>query len=82
MNNSFDDKIDSEEEEIMRKYKEKIGGSLGLNDSSQGDYQRKTVVQINEKEFFELIKNNKERVLVHFYNSDFKKCKELDKALE
>ncbi len=61
--------------------KEKSIDQAGLNNKSDNLVPR-TVVQVNEKEFFDFIKNNKERIVVHFFNSDFEKCKKLDKALD
>ena len=59
-NQSFEESMDSEEEEILRSMKERMGEAVGQAGSLSQNFQRKTVVQINEKEFFDLVKNNKD----------------------
>jgi hypothetical protein len=75
----------SGEREAMRRYKEKIQAKMHIaeiQDSSKvqrhltGGYNEKT-----EKEFFEIIDNKKERVIVHFFHRDFIRCKIIDKHL-
>lgn len=54
--------------------KEKMGESAGIKSDGAKDYQRKIVTEVSEKEFFDMIKNNKDRILAHFFNSSFQKC--------
>ncbi len=78
-NDISEDSMDSDEEEIMRKMKEKMTQAQGGSKKTQalkGGYKL-----VNEKEFFELVKNKKERIVCHFYHPDFMKCKILDKHL-
>lgn len=75
----------SGEREAMRRYREKLEAKMNIEDIQDsnkvqrhltGGYTEKT-----EKEFFEIIENKKERVIVHFYHRDFIRCKIIDKHL-
>ena len=75
---------DNEEQEIMRRMKEKMSNNMmytGPNKENRtalkGSYEEKT-----EKEFFEYIENRKERIIVHFSHEKFERCKIVDMHLK
>lgn len=83
---SSDDSLDSDEEEIMRRMKDKMN-SEALEKKRQREKKDKQTTQtgeykeISEKEFFELIKNKREKIIVNFFHEDFNRCKILDSHL-
>jgi hypothetical protein len=77
--NLSDMSMDSEEEEIVRQMKEKMNYTKEQQNQEKlitGMYQEKS-----EKEFFELIKNKKEKIICHFFHEDFVRCKIIHKHL-
>lgn len=80
VNSDSDLSMDSQEEEIMRKMKEKIidkESQPKKKEFIKGNYREKS-----EKEFFELIKQKKEKIVAHFFHEEFQKCQILHKNLE
>ncbi len=75
----------SGEREVMRKYREKIEAKLNVEDIGDGQHVQRILTggynEKTEKEFFTIIENKKERVLVHFFHKDFIRCKIIDKHL-
>lgn len=78
-----DDSLDSEEEEIMRRMKDKMNTDAieRKRDREKKDKQTTQTgeyLEISEKEFFDLIKNKKEKIIANFFHEDFNRCKILD----
>jgi len=75
----------SGEREAMRRYREKIEAKMNIEDiQDSGKVQRHLTggyTEKTEKEFFEIIENKKERIIVHFFHKDFIRCKIIDKHL-
>lgn len=78
-----DGSLDSDEEEIMRQMKDKLN-SEALEKKRMREKKDKQTTQtgqykeISEKEFFELIKNKREKIIANFHHEDFNRCKILD----
>lgn len=66
--------MDSEEEEIMRQMKEK----MTTQPEREIKKEKGTLQEKNEQEFFDLIKDKKEKIIAHFYHDDFVKCKAMN----
>jgi thiol-disulfide isomerase/thioredoxin len=83
---SSDGSLDSDEEEIMRRMKDKMS-SEAMERKREREKKDKQTTQtgeykeISEKEFFELIKNKKEKIIANFFHEDFNRCKILDSHL-
>lgn len=71
--------MNSEEEEVMRKMKEKM---MSKSDNKQPEHTKGRLEEKSEQEFFELIKAKKEKIIAHFYHKDFEKCLILNFNLE
>ena len=78
-----DGSLDSDEEEIMRRMKDKMNSEAmekkrlrekkDKQKTQTGEYK-----EISEKEFFELIKNKREKIIANFFHEDFNRCKIMD----
>jgi hypothetical protein len=72
--------MDSAEEEIMRRMKNKINSEAyeKLKNKEEDSKQTSltgTYKEVTEKEFFDLIKNKRERIIANFSHEDFNRCK-------
>lgn len=76
--------MDSAEEEIMRRMKDRMGTERDELKKQDEKNKKDTGVlkEINEKEFFELIKNKKEKIIATFFHEDFNRCKILNSHME
>lgn len=76
--------MDSAEEEIMRRMKDRMGTDRDERRKEDEKMKKDTGVlkEIHEKEFFDLIKNKKERIVATFYHEDFNRCKILNSHME
>ena len=75
--------MDSAEEEIMRRMKDKINSDAYEKKRENENKDKQTSLtgqyrDISEKEFFELIKNKREKIIVNFSHEDFNRCKILE----
>ena len=76
------DSISSGEREILDRLKEKYQENIKINNSKNVQKELTGVyLEKNEKDFFKLIENKKERIVCHFYHNDFQRCLILDKHL-
>lgn len=80
---SSDDSLDSDEEEIMRRMKDKMSSEAMERKRLKEKKDKQTTQtgqykEISEKEFFDLIKNKKEKIIANFFHEDFNRCKILD----
>jgi len=80
---SSDDSLDSDEEEIMRRMKDKMNSEAMekkrlREKKDKQTTQTGTYREVSEKEFFDLIKNKREKIVANFFHEDFNRCKILD----
>ena len=79
--------MDSAEEEIMRKMKDKFGTEAAEKKKLMNKKNKQTTLtgeykEISEKDFFELIKNKKEKIIANFSHDDFNRCKILENHMK
>lgn len=75
--------LDSDEEEIMRRMKDKMNTEAMEKKRLREKKDKQTTQtgqykEISEKEFFELIKNKREKIIANFHHEDFNRCKILN----